>query len=481
MIPAMRPRSAPVFEVWKATALLALLPAACSGGAESVGPVQDLNVILISMDTTRADRVSAYGEHPRETTPAIDEMAAESVIFGDVWAQATATGPSHRSMLTGMYVHRHGMLANRQMISSPFTLATELKEHGWATGAFTGGGTTREQFGLTGFDVYESSGGPHKPRARSFSRTWPMAEKWLESLRQPDGGYQRFFLFLHGYDPHCPYWPPAEVRDYAAWYQGSFDPREKCGFDDFSPLIQRGELGEEEFRYISDLYDGGVTWGDRQLAGLFAWLKERGQLDKTVIVFTSDHGESLGEHQYVGHSRMWNEQIRVPLLIRFPRGQWAGRIDDPVESVDIVPTLLDYLGVPIPEGVNGQSLMPRIRGDGPAPQRDMRLCKYGNYEAVLFDERWKISFVRRSSGPEEPALFDLLNDPGELNNLVESAPDGRQRFDELFERYRAWRQAQAAEDKRWRGIKLGAADEATQAELDQLGYAEEAEMDLEEG
>jgi len=448
---------------------LALALGSCAPAGESADLAEDerLNLILISLDTMRADRLSFYGELERETTPVLDKLAAESAVFSDCLATSTVTGPSHLSMFTGQYPHRHGLLKNGGKVAPKYTLASTLLEAGWQTAGFTGGGYLRELFGLSyGFETYRAKGGPLAQFKRTFETSMPHALEWLKS--RPAGP---FFLFLHGYDPHCPYEAtPEGLRQFGAELKGPFDPEGLCGEEHFLPRLQAGDFGDEDSRYLTDLYDALVYSADQSLKPLVFYLRKSGLLDKSILVFTSDHGESLGEHGWIGHGRLWGEQARVPLFIRFPKGRWSGRFDAPVSLVDLVPTLLDELGVPAPDGVQGESLIPIVRESDELRSETsdrMRIVSFDTEVAVWFGSRWKLSIDRAA---QSEMLFDLETDPGELQNLFGEA-DGTERFVELLATYQAWREETAPADSAHH-IARGAPelDEEQEAELSGLGY-----------
>lgn len=456
---------------------LVLIAAACSGRSGPAPAVPaGTSVILICLDTCRADRVSAYGEAERTLTPALDELAAESALFTDCRAPSTGTAPSHASLFTGQYVHRHGLEKNGQSFQPAFTLAALLHEAGWQTAGFTGGGYLRRKYGVAeGFEEWFANGGRDEPGAalgrgqgdRSIGNSLPDLLEWLDAR-----GEAPFFAFLHGYDPHCPHSPPAAIREeLAGWYAGGLELSGLCG-EDFHPLLQSGQLDATARRYLSDLYDGEVRHADQTLAGFVARLRQAGRLDRSLLVFTSDHGESLGDHDWVGHMQTWEEQFRVPLLIRFPGGRFAGRYDAPVQLLDVLPTLLEAVGLAIPAGVQGRSLLPLLRGEEDLPADRMRVGQYGGLVSVRFGKRWKIAFRQKQGRTDEEALYDLDADPGETRNLC-ATPAGKRRFEDLYGRYRAWRAESAEEDRRFRAG--GAEPEVSpqeRADLEELGYVE---------
>ncbi len=426
------------------------------------------NLVLVSLDTLRADRLSYYGRTQRATTPLLDELARESVVFEDCLASSTLTGPSHLSLFTGQFAERHGLRENGPRVEPPYTLASLLAEAGYRTAGFTGGGFLRESFGLAhGFETYRARGGPKALFKRTFATSLPFALEWLA---EPRAG--PFFLFLHGYDPHCPYEaPPGPLGRLARVDPPPFDPSGRCGEADYVPLLAEGRFGERELLYLEDLYDALVLGADQSLAPFVAKLRESDLLDRSIFVFTSDHGEGLGEHGWIGHGRLWDEQARVPLFIRFPDGRHARRIAEPVASVDLLPTLLDALGVPLPAGVQGESLMPLVRGVPFEPRRP-RVVTVGDESTVRFDARFKIAF-RAEGQVVDRQVFDLASDPGERDDLHDTAA-GRAHFEAIYARYAAWRAEQAPEDARFASATArGELSAEARAELSALGYADE--------
>ena len=448
-----------------ASAALGLL-----GCGEPEPAAERLNLVLISLDTCRADRLDMYGAG-RSNSPRLAAFAAECAVFTDCLAQSTSTGPSHRSLFSGQFVHRHGMHDN-YFTEAPYTLAGELRAAGYVTAAFTGGGYVRRKYGFDqGFEVFQEPAG--RPYTRNFPEVLPVARGWLAQA-----GERPFFLFVHGYDPHCPYWPPEPWRSqYGGWYQGEFSPQDQCGRADFEPLIRSGAFGPDERRYVNDLYDAALASADEQIGRFLDELRARGLLERSLVVITSDHGESLGEHDWVGHTRMWEEQLRVPLMIRFPDGAYAGRYDDPVMLVDVFSTALSALGRPIPDGAQGADLMPRLRGGAPLARERLRLAEFGAREALRFDDRWKLVTRRVKGAITERELYDLQADPGEQRNLYETA-EGKLRFERTYARYQEWRAAQAPDDARHRGRRreIEIAPEEASA-LAEIGYAGAAEGD----
>jgi arylsulfatase A-like enzyme len=459
MIP-LRPRS---------SLLAVLLVAACAPAEEPVAEGERLNLILISLDTCRADRLSCYGAE-RENTPNLDRMAADSVLFEDCLSQSCVTAPAHMSLLTSHYVHRHGLKKNGLERFPPYTLASVLKDAGWRTGAFTGHGSFQAKYGHgVGFEVFESwTAGPEAwPFTRNLPEVIPGALAWIDQEDDP------FFLLLHGYDPHCPYWPEEPARStYGGWYQGKFKPDRACGPPEYLNLIRRGRVGDDEVRYVNDLYDAEIFQADQAIGGFLDELERRGLLDTSVVVFTSDHGEDLGAKDRIGHGALTPGILSVPLLVRFPDGRHRGVLSDPVELVDLMPTLLSALGVEVPGGIQGRDLMPLIR-DRRAPWvgERMRIAQANEKVSLRFGKRWKLDFGLEEGRATDPRLYDLSRDPGELRNLY-SQPGGRERFEDLAGRFLEWRSRSASEDASLYSGATGDSTAEDQAMLEALGYTE---------
>lgn len=407
---------------------------------------RDCNVVMVSVDTLRADRLGAYG-YDRPTSPHLDALARESVVFRDVLAQAPSTASSHRSLFMGRYVseHRNGE------IEWP-TLAGVLREHGWRTAAFVDGGKLTRAFGLDrGFEVYEESGRPENIAAGPTGGLPVLAPKALAWLRDHRG--ERSFLFLHTYEVHCPYVPPEPWKSqFTDGFEARFSTAGLCGND-----FKRLRLDDRERRYVSDLYDAEIRTVDEQLGDFFEQLRQLGLLDRTVVVVLSDHGESLGERRKIGHNEVFDVQLKVPLIVRVPSHRHA-EVAAPVQLVDVMPTLLHALGVPYDFELSGRDLAPYVAGTEPAER--LRLAETGklNARSVRLDRRW--SLVTRQAGPF--GLYDLASDPAEESNLLGQHP-GRAKA------------LQAALDELgfgWRGSReepkhLSAEDEA---KLRALGY-----------
>ncbi len=359
-----------------ATALLTLVSACGDDSAQTVPvmpspvplaalsslPAAPKLVILISIDTLRADHLGCYG-YDRPTSPAFDAFAEGAVIFRQAVAHAPSTLPSHASMLTSLLPEHHGAFyARRTALAQGIpTLASVLANNGFTTAAFTGGGQLAPEFGLTrGFDLYDSV--PVGPR---FSDTVSSAFQWLDDTAPP-----RAFLFLHTFEVHHPYTPPADLL---ALFSKEYDgPLPRQISTEILLAINQGEtvIDESDLAHIIAAYDAEIRSVDAGWQALQSGLEERGVLDDALIVFTADHGEEFNEHGIVGwHSHtLFDELLLVPLVMRFPQG-WGGGDDVlyQVRSIDITPTVVAALGLEAPDSFEGISLLPFIGGSAEDP------------------------------------------------------------------------------------------------------------------
>ncbi len=357
------------------------------------------NVLLITLDTTRADRLGCYGYDLAET-PYLDALAKRGVLFERAYAPAPMTSPSHTSMLTGLWPPEHGVYTNGQVSlnSGIPTAAALLAQRGYTTAAFLAAFVLQAKFGLNqGFRVYDDDlstadrGGDVLHRYRDGRYVVDSAIRWL-TKQQPQSSAAPFFCWVHLYDPHDPY------------------------------LAHPDEFGD---RFQDRRYDGELAYTDRQVGRLLDALDKLGMTDRTVIVVVGDHGESLGEHGEETHGYMLHEStLRVPLIIADPRRKASGqRVASPVSLVDVFPTLLELGRVSPPEAAKRRSLKPALDGESLPPQS----C-YSQTEEPYLQARWsplqglttdRWRYVRTA----KPELYDLRNDPRELHNLATEQPD----------------------------------------------------------
>ena len=358
------------------------------------------NVLVITVDTLRADRLGCYG-FGLAHTPAIDRLADEGVRCADAATSAPITLPAHSSIMTGLYPPAHGVRDNGNYALAPeaVTLAERLHDAGYRTAAFVSALVLARRYGLDqGFDLYDDDlWSEDEPplfmiRKRPAPRTADRALAWLRGWKADRGG-QPFFMWVHFFDPHEPY----ELRS-----------------TDLAALAPTP-------------YDAEVAQADRGVGRVLDWLRSEGVLDHTLVVFTADHGESLGEHGEPTHGIfIYDATVHVPLIWRLPRVLPAGTTyPGPVRHVDIVPTVLAVLGLPGGDAMQGANLLPALEGRV-AP---LDLPQYS--EARLAEEGFgmaPLSGVRHAGRKwiraPRPELYDLHDDPRELENLYPSAPAG---------------------------------------------------------
>lgn len=344
-------------------------------------------IILISIDTLRADRLPAYG-YTQGSAPVIDRLAAEGVLFEHAYAQSPQTLPSHTSILTGQQPFEHGVRDNIGFVvpEGTRTLAHRLGANGFTTAAFISSFVLRRQVGLDrGFDVYDDqlpAASPDRPLGqvqRAGMDTAAAALRWLEGQTSP-----RYFLFFHIYEPHSPYTPPVVPPS-------------------------------------GDRYDGEVTHADAIVGRVIDAVRARGEFASATIILLSDHGEGLGDHGEDEHGLfLYRTTIQTPLIIKRPGGGGAGRrVATPVQHTDLVPTVLELAGLAPDAALRGRSLVPALDGRTDLPPVPIYAeamsprYHFGWSELyALTDDRYRLIRAPRDE------LFDLSADPGETRSLV---------------------------------------------------------------
>ena len=350
------------------------------------GSLKDYNVLLITLDTTRADHLPVYG-YKNVKTPGLDRLAETSFIFEDAIAHVPLTLPSHTSILTGQLPIGHGVRDNEGFLVDPKveTLASILKSNGYATAAFVSAFVLDARWGLNqGFDSYFDHFNQYREVNRDdiqrrAEQTASEVEKWLPANKD-----RRFFCWVHFYDPHDPYDPPEPFAS----------------------------------TYAQNPYDGEIAYMDQSVGKLLAKLDELGVSDRTLVIVTGDHGEGLGEHDELTHGMfLYSTTLQVPLLIRIPGGK-PRRISGIVRHIDIAPTVLDLLGLQPGSAMQGSSLIPVINGT-----ETSRRTAYG--ESLYAQHHYGWSSLRslttdRHEFIESPKaeLFDRRKDPRQLRNLI---------------------------------------------------------------
>jgi arylsulfatase A-like enzyme len=385
-------------------------PGTAAPGAAAPAPFR---CILISIDTLRYDHVGCDG-YGAPTTPNVDRFRAGAVRFADAIAQAPSTLSSHASMLTSLLGPQHGASFKRGtgLAADVPTLAAALRERGVATVSFNEGGQLAPEFGLgRGFDRYRSAA--VGPGTASLANEVQNAVFWLQ--HHPG---RPCFLFLHTYEVHHPYTPDA--RHLALIEPEPYRGRLPAGGTPLEVLdaVNQGflRLSAADLRHVVATYDAQIRAMDDGFGELVAYLEQQGLYDGTTIVFTSDHGEEFGEHGRVGwHSHtLYDELLRIPLLIKYPRGAHAGAtVTRQVRSIDIAPTILALLGAPRPARFQGRDLTPLAAGRSEPARFAVSNLDGGGVPAIR-TPRWKLIGNH---------LFDLAGDPGETRDVSAHYPE----------------------------------------------------------
>jgi len=459
--------------------LLCALAAAAAAGIfpASCAREEHLNVLLVTLDTTRADSLGAYGR-AGDPTPGFDSVAREGTRFDLAISTAALTPVSHASILTGLDNALHGL----RVLSAPSgfrlapdvpTLATVLHDRGYRTAAVHSAFPVSSYFGFQpGFDVFESvEGEMGRVKGNAARRTWDMARfqrrsdettdlalSWLKTSRSP------FFLWVHYWDPHDDVLvPPAPLLPKNLRRVGT----------DGNPQPSR------------ELYEAEVGYVDSQFARLLSALRASGELEHTLVVIVADHGEGLGDHGWDHHRILYQEQIRVPLIVRVPGVRQAPVVPALVRTTDLFPTILDYLGVAPPRPVSGSSLRDLLEGRS-APPRLAYADQINGYDSAAtmldahpqfdflycaMDRDWKL--IYRPSRPDRSELYDLANDPSEQRNLFAARPEEARRLERELARHGGWVSAPFAAPGPAAPASPGAAD--ARGALAALGYAGGAE------
>ncbi len=401
-----------------------------------------LNLLVVTLDTTRADRLGAYGRPTASATPVFDRLAADGVLFEQAMTSAPLTLPAHATMFTGSFPPQHGLRDNGGFFLPPTatTLAERLRDRGFRTGAFVGAFVLDSKWGLDqgfehyadDFDLVKTRGGSLGDVSRPANEVVDLALPWLTSVKD-----QRFFAWLHFYDAHAPYAAP---EPFASQHPGQ-------------------------------PYNAEVAFADAQLGRVVAFLEQHGLLDRTVIAVVADHGEGLGEHGEGTHGFfVYETSTHVPFLIRAPFSATRGRrVAAPVRTVDLTPTLLDLVDATAPNGdaaSPGRSLA-ALMVDAPGASG---VDGYAEAMYPLHHYGWSALRAIRS-GPYKlidaprPELFDLSRDPGETINIFERERDVANRLQ------RTLRSLEAGFARATNATESPAAlDPETRARLTSLGY-----------
>jgi arylsulfatase A-like enzyme/tetratricopeptide (TPR) repeat protein len=399
------------------------------------------NVVLISLDTTRADHIGCYGAAAART-PAIDGLARRGVLFSQAASPAPLTLPSHSSIMTGLYPTNHGVRLNGTNALSPqhTTLAEALSANGYQTGAFVGAFVLDGRWGLNqGFGVYDDQFDLSKVKQldlaavqRPANQVIDAALNWLQGRKAAP-----FFAWIHLYDPHTPYEPPEPL---------------------LSEFSRRGPAGA---------YDGEIAFADQQVDRLLAWLRTAGLDQRTIVVLLGDHGEALGSHGEGTHGYfVYDYAQHVPFIVATPIDRLQGvRVDSQVSLVDVFPTVLALTGVGTSAAVHGRSLVPLMFGDAAAGDI------YAYSESMTPDLQFGWSSLHSLRSPRykyieapRPELYDLAADPQEATNIF------AQQTTRAFEMARQLERLMADTSRNAPAPEAANLDQETVERLAALGY-----------
>jgi arylsulfatase A-like enzyme len=437
----------------RATAAVLLAALAVAGAACRRPAPATRDVVLISLDALRADRLGAYG-YSLPTSPFLDHLAARGLTFERAFVNTHGTTPSHTTLLSGLYQENHGVgLAGSRggVVATAIPpgvpwLPELLRARGYQTIGVTDGGNIGRRFGFArGFDRFDDRGGGLRRGARRL-----LAE--VQRARRADPR-RPLFLFLHTYQVHSPYHPPADLR---RLFGVPADVRQASSRFLVAHASDAAALPPGVQATLSSLYDADIRHTDDLLRELFADLAGEGLLAHALVVVTADHGEEFGEHGGLLHrDLLYDELLHVPLLLAAP-GIAPARVGGLVSTVDVAPTILAWAGAPAPPGLPGRDLL-RAAGQ----RRALVLAQYGRERYCVRTAEWKLIV---SDGRAE--LYDLRRDPREQRDVAASHADVRQRLAAALGAWQAERRAQGTAPA-GRAVELPAEE---RAQLRALGY-----------
>ena len=468
-------RVADLAGLWPRATVLAIAAFVAAAGSSCEQPGSSAesppDIVFITLDTLRADHLGCYG-YFRDTSPALDALAAESIVFESCYTPVAQTLPTHTTIFTGLDPREHGIASNFAKGSGVFApsplvrmFADALLEGGYETAAFVSAEPVKRESGIaTGFRAW------HEPDEYEVGADVTI-DRVLEWLESPPA--QPYLLWVHLFDPHLPYAPPTP---YDEMFEGDGDAQLSAYFETrgipetFSRPRDRDKTRSS--RREHDLYDGEIRFVDAQLGRLFDRLRSLDSWGDTAIVLTSDHGEGMNQHGAFGHERVWLEQLAVPLVMRIP-GRLTERIDSRLSSRDILPTLIALLpGLPPSElslQFSGSDVLSPdwsptpLYGQTPGLRRDRKGSRFK--EAILYED-WR--FVTGIDAP--PELYRLGVDPHERENVAGEYPDVVERLTEILE------DRAAAQDKTRVQFRAGGTRPVSperRAGLESLGYTSE--------
>lgn len=402
------------------------------------------NVLLITLDTVRADHLQCYG-YERNTAPRMCSLAKQGILFEKAMTQSSWTLPAHASIMTGVYPHEHGAENFEVSIDDNLPMLAEiLKNNNYSTSAFVSVEFVSEKYGFDkGFDVFDSTSIKKEDLVLMGSFAKDLTQSAMHWLEQND---QKFFMWIHYFDPHNAFLYhntsgfayPKAINYTLRWREFEWDWNVvPCPFCDY--------FEENEEQYIS-LYDGEIFFVDSYVGKLLDYLKQEGLFDNTIIIITSDHGESFNNHDLVGHDNfLYADLIHVPLIMFVPNTQ-PYRDDKLTETKDILPTVLDLLNISKPARVGDGFFIGNLTYAFSEVHN-----RNENRRIAVNHEDWKLIYTLNDRYFE---LYDLEDDPDELNNLAESKPEMVKKLREPL----------------FRTMRVVDLDEETLKQLKSLGY-----------
>lgn len=446
-----------------AAACIVVALGGCSAGPSNSLSFRDAPVIVIDIDTLRADHLGCYG-YSRPTSPEIDAWSQEAILFEWAFAQGPNTPPSQSSILTGLYPSTHGRIRKEQVLRDEvLTLAELMSERGYATAAFVDGGNMASAFGMgQGFDLYDDTGG-------GLAAIGPKAASWLR-----DHSNERFLLLLHTFDVHSPY--EATPEPFGSEFLDEVELPSESFRSNMSQYMHARRVSRNttrpfrltpiEVEYARASYDGGILHVDNWFGQFWRLVCQTGLDSRAIVVVISDHGDEFEEHDSVFHELIYATITHVPLLIRLPGGVGARSVDETIETIDLLPTLLDLTGVPVPRFVHGQSLVPLLAGRETLLQTAVSESRFFGGQVAVADHSLRLVRSRRDGTTE---LYRYREDRLERLDIFPTHGFEARRLMDVLERWELSVRAGATA-----APTVDQIDTRTFQQLEVLGYIEEA-------
>jgi len=450
---------------------LSILLLSVLGCQEDAGKIKKHNVILIVIDTWRYDTLSLEINGMR-VMPSANDFAKQNILFTNAFSQSPWTLPSFGTLFTSLYpsVHgavRTGMLRGGKnfgiLRDDTETLAGILKKNGFKTYAVACNNNLSPEFHINrGFDVYQIFRPEMKAMRLRADEAFQLGLSWIKK----NGQKGNFFAMIHLFDPHLSYNPPQE-------FSGMFDPsytgRYKDNFDEKPESVRENKilLNAQEKEHIRNLYNAEVAFCDREFGKFLRALNDLNLLQDSVLILTADHGEELWDHQSFEHGHtVYDELVHVPLVMHFPveRGIQGKEIKGCVGLIDLMPTILDFMGIPIPKNVQGRSILPYIMSDDKFKEEPLYCGSllYGTEKISIRQGNYK--YIRSVVEGGKDELYDLRQDPAEAKNIIDTEYP---RKNILKLKLMAWYESNQKKAVNQKAVNL---DKDTQERLKSLGY-----------